>query len=97
MCYAQILDEFEKERNLPCLKDVVQKAVRPLTHAGQSDASTSAMASQSDSEDSSTSEEEDMVVSFAAPSIWNSLPLPLRTCPTLPLFLSSLKTHLFPP
>ena len=35
--------------------------------------------------------------SFAAPSIWNSLPLVLRSCPTLPLFLSSLKTHLFPP
>jgi len=35
--------------------------------------------------------------SFAAPSIWNSLPLSLRSCPTLPLFLSSLKTHLFPP
>jgi len=35
--------------------------------------------------------------SFAAPSIWNSLPLALRSCPTLPLFLSSLKTHLFPP
>ena len=35
--------------------------------------------------------------SFAAPSIWNSLPLPLRSCPTLPLFLSFLKTHPFPP
>ena len=35
--------------------------------------------------------------SYAAPSIWNSLPLALRSCPTLSLFLSSLKTHLFPP
>ena len=35
--------------------------------------------------------------SFAAPTVWNSLPLSLRSCPTLPLFLSSLKTHLFPP
>ena len=35
--------------------------------------------------------------SFAAPSIWNSLPPALRSCPTLHLFLSSLKTHLFPP
>ena len=35
--------------------------------------------------------------SFAAPSIWNSLPLALRSCQTLPVFLSSLKTHLFPP
>ena len=34
---------------------------------------------------------------FAAPTIWNSLPLQLRTCPTLALFLSGLKTHLFPP
>ena len=34
--------------------------------------------------------------SFAAPCIWNSLPFPLRSCPTLPLFLSSLKTHVFP-
>jgi len=35
--------------------------------------------------------------SFAAPSIWNTLPLTLRSCSTLPSFLSSLKTHLFPP
>ena len=34
---------------------------------------------------------------FAAPTIWNSLPLQLRTCPTLALFLSGLKTNLFPP
>ena len=35
--------------------------------------------------------------SFAAPTVWNSLPLSLRSCPSLPLFLSALKTHLFPP
>jgi hypothetical protein len=35
--------------------------------------------------------------SFAAPTIWNSLPLPLRLSPTLSLFLSQLKTYLFPP
>jgi len=35
--------------------------------------------------------------SFAAPSIWNSLPHTLRSCPTLSVFLSSLKAHLFPP
>jgi len=33
--------------------------------------------------------------SFAAPFIWNSLLLPLRSCPTVPLFLSYLKAHLF--
>jgi hypothetical protein len=35
--------------------------------------------------------------SFAAPTIWNSLPLHLRSCTSLPIFLSGLKTHLFPP
>jgi hypothetical protein len=35
--------------------------------------------------------------SFAAPTVWNSLPLSLRLSPTLPLFLSGLKTYLFPP
>jgi Reverse transcriptase (RNA-dependent DNA polymerase)/Endonuclease-reverse transcriptase len=34
---------------------------------------------------------------FAAPTIWNSLPLVLRSSPTLALFLSGLKMHLFPP
>ena len=34
---------------------------------------------------------------YAAPTIWNSLPLHIRTCPTLSLFCSWLKTHLFPP
>ena len=33
--------------------------------------------------------------SFAAPTIWNSLPLELRASPTPQLFLSKLKTHLF--
>jgi hypothetical protein len=35
--------------------------------------------------------------SFSAPSIWNSLPLPIRLSPTLSTFRSSIKTHLFPP
>jgi hypothetical protein len=35
--------------------------------------------------------------SFSAPTVWNSLPLPLRSSPSLDLFLSRLKTHLFPP
>ena len=34
---------------------------------------------------------------YAAPTIWNSLPLMLRLSPTLALFLSGLKTHLYPP
>ena len=34
---------------------------------------------------------------FAAPTIYNSLPLQLRSCQSLSLFLSGLKTHLFPP
>ena len=34
---------------------------------------------------------------FAAPTIWNSLPIALRSCPSLPTFLSGLKTHFFPP
>jgi hypothetical protein len=35
--------------------------------------------------------------SYAAPTIWNSLPLPLRSCSTLSSFCTGLKTHLFPP
>jgi hypothetical protein len=35
--------------------------------------------------------------SFAAPTIWNSLPNNLRSCPTLSSFCKLLKTHLFPP
>ena len=35
--------------------------------------------------------------SFSAPTVWNSLPLSLRSSPSLDLFLSRLKTHLFPP
>jgi len=35
--------------------------------------------------------------SFAAPTIWNSLPFSLRSAATLQSFRSSLKTHLFPP
>lgn len=35
--------------------------------------------------------------SFAAPSIWNSLPPDLRSCTSISTFCSRLKTHLFPP
>src|SRR3981081_1708295 len=35
--------------------------------------------------------------SFAAPTIWNSLPSALRSASSVNLFLSGLKTHLFPP
>ena len=35
--------------------------------------------------------------SFAAPTIWNSLPLSLRSCTTLSSFCTYLKTFLFPP
>jgi hypothetical protein len=35
--------------------------------------------------------------SFSAPTIWNSLPLAIRNSSSLDLFLSRLKTHLFPP
>ena len=35
--------------------------------------------------------------SFAAPSVWNSLPLSLRSATSLQSFRSGLKTHLFPP
>jgi len=35
--------------------------------------------------------------SYAAPNVWNSLQLHVRSCPTLSLFCSWLKTHLFPP
>jgi hypothetical protein len=35
--------------------------------------------------------------SYSAPSVWNSLPLNIRLCPSLPVFCSRLKTHLFPP
>ena len=34
---------------------------------------------------------------FSAPTVWNSLPLSLRTATSLSSFRSSLKTHLFPP
>jgi len=34
---------------------------------------------------------------FAAPTIWNSLPLSLRSSTTIQSFRSQLKTHLFPP
>ena len=34
---------------------------------------------------------------FAAPTIWNSLPIALRSCTCLSTFLSGLKTHFFPP
>src|SRR5437867_5834524 len=34
---------------------------------------------------------------FAAPTIWNSLPLALRTSFSSTSFHSALKTHLFPP
>ena len=34
---------------------------------------------------------------YAAPYIWNSLPLALRSTTSLPVFLRGLKTHLFPP
>ena len=35
--------------------------------------------------------------SFAAPQVWNSLPLQLRLSTSLTSFRSLLKTHLFPP
>lgn len=35
--------------------------------------------------------------SFAAPTIWNSLPLHLRSCSSISYFCNKLKTHLFPP
>ena len=34
---------------------------------------------------------------YAAPTIWNALPLHLRSCPTISSFCSKLKTHYFPP
>src|SRR5207245_9640499 len=34
---------------------------------------------------------------FAAPTVWNSLPLALRTSSSSTSFHSALKTHLFPP
>src|SRR6267154_2597471 len=34
---------------------------------------------------------------FAAPTIWNSLPLALRTSTSINSFHAGLKTHLFPP
>ena len=33
--------------------------------------------------------------STLAPQWWNDLPIPIRTAPSLPIFRSSLKTHLF--
>ena len=35
--------------------------------------------------------------SFAAPTVWNSLPVQLRSCSCITKFCSLLKTHLFPP
>jgi len=35
--------------------------------------------------------------SFSAPTVWNSLPLSLRTCDSISAFRSKLKTHFFPP
>ena len=35
--------------------------------------------------------------SYAAPTIWNALPLHLRSCSTISSFCSKLKTHYFPP
>ena len=35
--------------------------------------------------------------SFAAPTVWNSLPQTLRSCSNLSSFCRQLKTHLFPP
>ena len=35
--------------------------------------------------------------SFAAPTIWNSLPAHLRTCTSITIFHALLKTHFFPP
>ena len=37
------------------------------------------------------------VFSYAAPSLWNSLPLEIRSCTSLSLFRSKLKTHFFLP
>ena len=34
---------------------------------------------------------------FAAPTIWNSLPLHLRTCTSITTFHALLKTYIFPP
>jgi hypothetical protein len=44
-----------------------------------------------------TSENGRRAFSFSAPTVWNSLPLHLRSCTSQPIFLSGLKTHLFPP
>ena len=35
--------------------------------------------------------------SYAAPTVWNALPLHLRSCPTVSSFCCKLKTHYFPP
>ena len=35
--------------------------------------------------------------SYSSPTVWNSLPLNLRLCSSLPVFCSRLKTHLYPP
>ena len=37
----------------------------------------------------------DRAFSIAAPKLWNSLPLYLRNCSSLPVFKSELKTYLF--
>jgi hypothetical protein len=34
---------------------------------------------------------------YAAPTVWNSLPLSIRSSSSLPSFRSSFKTYLFPP
>ena len=35
--------------------------------------------------------------SFASPTVWNALPLQLRSCPNISSFCKQLKTHYFPP
>ena len=35
--------------------------------------------------------------SFASPTVWNALPLHLRSCPSISSFCKQLKTHYFPP
>ncbi len=37
----------------------------------------------------------DRAFSVAAPRLWNDLPLSVKSSPTLPVFQSALKTHLF--
>jgi len=42
-----------------------------------------------------TSEFGKRAYSYSAPSVWNDLPLPLRSLHTFPIFRSQLKTYLF--